>query len=90
MTNSTQTIDTQVAEILRNFGSRERFIGVVDHFDLAGTTAYVKDSNGAVFLAFASDTPGLQPGTLVSYRRDQMRAKDLIVIKPEQSVLTTK
>jgi len=27
-------VDLQVVEILRNFGSQERFIGVVDHYDL--------------------------------------------------------
>ena len=73
-------VDLQVEEILRNFGSQERFIGVVDHYDLAGTTAYIR-SNGQFYLAFTTEAPGLKPGQLVSFRCDQVRAKDIIKIE---------
>jgi hypothetical protein len=78
-------VNLQIVEILRNFGSKERFIGVVDHYDLAGTTAYIR-SKDYWYLAFLSDLPpGLKPGAVVSFRRDQMRAKDILNIEPEKS-----
>ena len=70
----------QTVEILKNFGSKERLIGVVDHYDLAGTTAYIR-SVDQFYLAFASEAPGLKPGQLVSFRRDRFRAKDIIKIE---------
>jgi len=74
------SVADQVIEVLKNFGSRERFIGVIDHCDLAGTTVYIR-SHDQSYLAFASELPGIKPGQLVSFRRDQLRAKDIIKIE---------
>jgi hypothetical protein len=67
----------QVIEVLKNFGSRERSIGIIDHYDLAGTTAFIR-SGDQFYLAFAPEMSGLKPGQLVSFRKDQCRAKDVV------------
>jgi predicted RNA-binding protein len=77
-------VDSQVAEILRIFGTRQRFIGTVTKIDVLGHTIHIK-SDGNIYLAFTGpDTLGLKPGQLVSYRRDQLRAKEIIPIEPEK------
>jgi len=55
-------VDLQVVEILRNFGSQERFIGVVDHYDLAGTTAYIR-SVDQFYLRVYLRSAGTQAGS---------------------------
>jgi hypothetical protein len=80
--NGTTEIGRQVVEILQLSGSKQRFIGVIDHYDLAGTTAFIR-SGDQFYLAFASEMPGFKPGQLVSFRRDQLRAKDIVAIEPE-------
>ena len=66
-------IDSVTNEVLRAFGSKERFVGVVDHIDLAGTTAFIK-SGDKTFLAFVQ--PNLKPGQQISFRIDGKRAVD--------------
>ena len=76
-------LDSQVAEILRTFGSRERFIGVVDHYE--GSTLFIR-SGDRFFFAFTAEALGFQPGALVSFRKDgSWRARDIIEIEPEKS-----
>ena len=74
----------QVIEVLRTFGSREKFGGVIDHYDLAGTTAFIRSDDNEIYLAFASEAPG-KPGQIVTFRKDQLRARDIIRIEPETS-----
>jgi hypothetical protein len=73
-------VNSQIVEILRNSGSKERFIGVVDHYE--GSTLFIRGDDQKLYLAFTSEALGLQPGQLVSYRKDQSRAKE-IKIEPE-------
>jgi hypothetical protein len=73
----------QVIEVLKNFGSRERSIGIIDHYDLAGTTAFIR-SGDQFYLAFAPEMSGLKPGQLVSFRKDQCRAKDVVRVESEK------
>jgi len=73
-------VNLQVVEILRNFGSQERFIGVVDHYDLAGTTVFIR-SGDQLYLAFTSEAQGLKSGQIVSFRKDGRRAKGIIKIE---------
>ena len=73
----------QVIEVLKNFGSRERSIGIIDHYDLAGTTAFIR-SGDQFYLAFAPEMSGLKPGQLVSFRKDQSRAKDVVRVESEK------
>ena len=74
-------VDLQVVEILRNFGSQERFIGVIDHLDLAGTTAFIR-SGDQFYLAFTSEAPVLNSGQIVSFRKDGRRAKGIKIEEP--------
>jgi hypothetical protein len=76
-------VDQQVIEVLKNFGSRQRFTGFVDHYE--GSTLFIRGADQKLYLAFTSEALGLQPGQLVSFRKDQCRAKDMVVIDPEKS-----
>jgi hypothetical protein len=67
-------IDSVTNEVLSQFGSKQRFTGVVDHIDLAGTTAFIK-SGDSTFLAFVLPE-NLKPGQQISFRIDGQRAVD--------------
>jgi hypothetical protein len=68
------TVDALVFEVLRNFGTKERFSGVVTKVD--GTTTFIK-SGDREFLAWTK--PELPVGTPVEFSIDQLRAKDVKV-----------
>jgi len=67
-------VDDLVAEALNNFGTKQRFSGVVSKID--GTTTWIK-SGDRVFLAWSR--PDLIVGTTVEFAIDQFRAKDVKV-----------
>ena len=60
--------------MLRTFGSKQRYSGVVESIDLAGTTAFIK-SGDSTFLAFVLPE-NLKPGQQISFRNDGQRAVD--------------
>lgn len=70
----------QVSEILKNAGSKERYIGIVHTIDAANTTAFI-ECNGMFYLAWRTqDGSILTVGQTVSFRIDQFRAKDIEVL----------
>jgi hypothetical protein len=75
--NDATEIGRQVVEILQLSGSKQRFIGVIDHYDFAGTTVFIRGDDNKLYLAFVSDMGPLLPGTFVTFRRDQYRAKEI-------------
>ena len=74
-------VGQHVEEVLKQFGSKERFVGVIDHYE--GSTLFIR-SGDKFYLAFTLEALGFQPGQLVSFRKDQCRAKDIIPINPEE------
>ena len=68
-------VDALVFEVLRNFGTKQRFSGVVSKID--GTTTFVK-SGGREFLAWSM--PELIVGAPVEFTIDQFRAKNVQVL----------
>ena len=75
-------LDEHVEEVL-TFGSKERLVGVIDHYE--GSTLFIR-SGDRFFFAFTAEALGFQPGALVSFRNDgSWRARDIIEIEPEKS-----
>ena len=86
--NDRLDVDANTFEVLKNFGSRERYSGVVETYDRAGTTIFIA-SGDRRFLAFAD--PSLQPGDAVSFRIDGLRAKDIKkILKEKEQYAATK
>lgn len=69
-------VDVHVYEVLRNFGSKTRFSGMVAGYDQVGTTIFVS-SGDRTFLAFSDGRNSLQPGDQITFRIDGMRAKEI-------------
>ncbi len=69
-------LDEHVYEVLKNFGTKQRFSGVVAGYDQVGTTIFIS-SGDRTFLAFSDGGNSLQPGDQITFRIDGMRAKEI-------------
>jgi len=69
-------LDEHVYEVLKNFGSKQRFSGVVTKVD--GTTTFIK-SGDREFLSWSD--PKLAVGTPVTFRIDGLRTKDVVIVE---------
>lgn len=76
--NDKLDVDVNVVEVLKQFGTKTRYLGVVSKIDLAGTTTFIK-SGDSEFLTWSK--PELTVGANVTFRIDQFRAVD---VKAEQ------
>ncbi len=75
-------LDEHVRDTLKLSGSKQRFSGIVQKYDLVGTTIFI-ESNGLIFLAFTDQKLPLQPGDKVTFRIDGVRAIDVVKIPAE-------
>jgi hypothetical protein len=69
-------VDEHVYEVLKNFGTKQRFSGMVAGYDQVGTTIFIS-SGDRTFLAFSDGRNSFQPGDAVTFRIDGMRAKQI-------------
>jgi hypothetical protein len=69
-------VDEHLYEVLKSFGSKQRFSGVVTKIN--GTTTQIK-SGDREFLAWSN--PKLIVGTPVTFRIDGRRAKEIVNVE---------
>lgn len=69
-------LDELVREALEMSGSKQRFLGIVTGYDQTGTTMFIR-SDGKTYLALRDPRNPLKPSTRVTFRKDQLRAKDV-------------
>jgi hypothetical protein len=78
-------INEHTKEALEMSGSERRYSGVVQGYDRAGTTIFIR-SGERTFLAFRDVKNPLNPGDQVTFRIDGMRAKEILKDEPSQLV----
>ena len=74
--DSPNKIFEYAAEVLENFGSKERYLGAVTGYDRVGTTIFIR-SGDRTFLAFVDPKQPLKSGDQVTFRIDGLRAVNI-------------